>query len=169
MTSKQWLTVTAKQWQREQADISPVRSMAHLMSSEMVQSCCRAVSWVSVWSVQLMTGPPPLCSGSTYAFLHSSVSSLLMMLLFMMRRSYSSQNDTFSWWCWCQPSMFYLALLRCFLVDGFRWQPLTYAPLGGGGAISSPPSSFLAISSKPMQVSPQNLQCPLSQHFYALC
>ena len=27
-------------------------------------------------------------------------------------------------------------------------------PTGGGGAISSPPSRFLAISSKPMQVSP---------------
>ena len=39
----------------------------------------------------------------------------------------------------------------------------------GGGAISSPPSRFLAISSKPMQVSPPNLQYPLSQHFYTLC
>ena len=39
----------------------------------------------------------------------------------------------------------------------------------GGGAISSPPSGFLAISSKPMQVSPPNLQYPLSQQFYRLC
>ena len=39
----------------------------------------------------------------------------------------------------------------------------------GGGAISSPPSGFLAISSKPMQVSPPNLQYPLSQQFYTLC
>ena len=39
----------------------------------------------------------------------------------------------------------------------------------GGGAISSPPSRFLAISSKPMQLSPPNLQYPLSQHFYTLC
>ena len=39
---------------------------------------------------------------------------------------------------------------------------LTRAPLGGG-AISSPLSRFLAISSKPMQVSPPNLQYPLSQ------
>ena len=46
--------------------------------------------------------------------------------------------------------------------------PLTRAPLGGG-AISSPPSGFLAISSKPMQVSPLNLQYPLSQQFYTLC
>ena len=45
---------------------------------------------------------------------------------------------------------------------------LTRAPLGGG-AISSPPSRFLAISSKPLQVSPPNLQYPLSQHFYTLC
>ena len=45
---------------------------------------------------------------------------------------------------------------------------LTRAPLGGG-AISSPPSGFLAISSKPMQVSPPNLQYPLSQQFYTLC
>ena len=38
------------------------------------------------------------------------------------------------------------------------------------GAISSPPPSrFLAISSKPMQVSPPNLQYPLSQQFYTLC
>ena len=44
---------------------------------------------------------------------------------------------------------------------------LTRAPLGG--AISSPPSRFLAISSKPMQLSPPNLQYPLSQHFYTLC
>ena len=34
---------------------------------------------------------------------------------------------------------------------------------GGGG--SKPPSRFLAISSKPMQVSPPNLHYPLSQHF----
>ena len=40
---------------------------------------------------------------------------------------------------------------------------------GGGGAISSLPSRFLAISSKPMPVSPPNLQYPLSQHFYTLC
>ena len=46
-------------------------------------------------------------------------------------------------------------------------QRLTRAPLGGG-AISSPPSRFLAISSKPMQVSPPNLQYLLSQHFYTL-
>ena len=39
----------------------------------------------------------------------------------------------------------------------------------GGGAISSPPSRFLAISSKPMQVSPPNLQYPLFQHCYTLC
>ena len=38
-----------------------------------------------------------------------------------------------------------------------------------GGSISSPPSRFLAISSKPIQVSPPNLQYPLSQHFYTLC
>ena len=45
---------------------------------------------------------------------------------------------------------------------------LTRAPLGGG-AISSPPSGFLAISSKSIQVSPPNLQYPLSQQFYTLC
>ena len=45
---------------------------------------------------------------------------------------------------------------------------LARAPLGGG-AISSPPSHFPAISSKPMQVSSPNLQYPLSQHFYTLC
>ena len=48
------------------------------------------------------------------------------------------------------------------------WLCLTRAPLGGG-AISSPPSRFLAISSEPLQVSPPNLQYPLSQHFYTLC
>ena len=42
-------------------------------------------------------------------------------------------------------------------------------PRPTGGAISSPLSRFLAISSKPMQVSPPNLQYPLSQHFYTLC
>ena len=41
--------------------------------------------------------------------------------------------------------------------------PLTRAPLGGG--YFEPLSRFLAISSKPMQVSPPNLQYPLSQHF----
>ena len=35
------------------------------------------------------------------------------------------------------------------------------------GGISSPPR-FLAISSKPMQLSPPNLQYPLSQQFYTL-
>ena len=41
-------------------------------------------------------------------------------------------------------------------------------PTGGGGYFE-PPSRFLAISSKPLQVSPPNLQYPLSQHFYTLC
>ena len=45
---------------------------------------------------------------------------------------------------------------------------LTRAPLGGGGYFE-PPSRFLAISSKPMQVSSPILQYPLSQHFYTLC
>ena len=45
---------------------------------------------------------------------------------------------------------------------------LTRAPLGGG-YFEPPPSRFLAISSKPLQVSPPNLQYPLSQHFYTLC
>ena len=44
---------------------------------------------------------------------------------------------------------------------------LTRAPLGGG--YFEPPSGFLAISSKPMQVSQPNLQYPLSQQFYTLC
>ena len=43
------------------------------------------------------------------------------------------------------------------------------APHWGRGAISSPLSRFLEISSKPLQVSPPNLQYPLSQHFYTLC
>ena len=50
----------------------------------------------------------------------------------------------------------------------FPVRVLTRAPLGGG-AISSPPSRFLAISSKPMQVSAPNLQYPLSQQLYTLC
>ena len=41
-------------------------------------------------------------------------------------------------------------------------------PTGGGGYFE-PPSRFLAISSKPIQVSLPNLQYPLSQHFYTLC
>ena len=41
-------------------------------------------------------------------------------------------------------------------------------PTGGGGYFE-PTSRFLAISSEPMQVSPPNLQYPLSQHFYTLC
>ena len=49
------------------------------------------------------------------------------------------------------------------------WRQLINPRPTGGGAISSPPSGFLAISSKPMQVSPPNLQYPLSQHFYTLC
>ena len=44
---------------------------------------------------------------------------------------------------------------------------LTRAPLGG--YFEPPPSRFLAISSKQMQVSPPNLQYPLSQQFYTLC
>ena len=40
---------------------------------------------------------------------------------------------------------------------------------GGGLFRAPPPSRFLAISSKPMQVSPPNLQYLLSQHFYTLC
>ena len=44
---------------------------------------------------------------------------------------------------------------------------LTRAQLGG--YFEPPPSRFLAISSKPLQVSPPNLQYPLSQHFYTLC
>ena len=43
---------------------------------------------------------------------------------------------------------------------------LTRAPLGG--AISSPPSRFLAISSKPLQVSPPNLQS-LSPNIFTHC
>ena len=46
---------------------------------------------------------------------------------------------------------------------------LTRAPLGGGGGYFEPPSRFLAISSKPMQVSPPNLQYPLSLQLYTLC
>ena len=42
-------------------------------------------------------------------------------------------------------------------------------PTGGGAISSPPPFRFLVISSKPMQVSPPNLQQPLSQHFYTLC
>ena len=48
-----------------------------------------------------------------------------------------------------------------------RYLRLTRAPLGGG--YFEPPSRFLAVSSKPMQVSPPNLQYPLSQQFYILC
>ena len=45
---------------------------------------------------------------------------------------------------------------------------LSRAPLGG--LFRAPlPSRFLTISSKPMQVSPPNLQYPLSQQFYTLC
>ena len=44
---------------------------------------------------------------------------------------------------------------------------LTRAPLGEGGYFE-PPSRFLAISSKPMQVSPPNVQYPLSLQFYTL-
>ena len=49
--------------------------------------------------------------------------------------------------------------------DASRLNP---RPTGGGGYFE-PPSRFLAISSKPLQVSPPNLQYPLSQHFYTLC
>ena len=42
-------------------------------------------------------------------------------------------------------------------------------PRPTGGGYFEPPSRFLAITSKPMQVSPPNLQYPLSQHFYTLC
>ena len=44
--------------------------------------------------------------------------------------------------------------------------PFNPRPLGG---YFEPPSRFLAISSKLMQVSPPNLQYPLSQHFYTVC
>ena len=37
------------------------------------------------------------------------------------------------------------------------------------GGVFRAPSSFLAISSKPMQISPPNLHNPLSQQFYTLC
>ena len=45
---------------------------------------------------------------------------------------------------------------------------LTRAPLGGG-AISSPPLVFLRYLLNQWQVSPPNLQYPLSQQFYTLC
>ena len=49
--------------------------------------------------------------------------------------------------------------------------PLTWGfnPRPTGGGYFEPPSRFLAISSKPMQVSPPNLQYPVSQHIYTLC
>ena len=47
--------------------------------------------------------------------------------------------------------------------------PVNPRPTGGGLFRAPPPSGFLEISSKPMQVSPPNLQYPLSQHFYTLC
>ena len=46
---------------------------------------------------------------------------------------------------------------------------MTVNPRPTGGSYFEPPSRFLAISSKSMQVSPPNLQYPLSQHFYTLC
>ena len=49
-----------------------------------------------------------------------------------------------------------------------RASNLTRSSLGGGGLFRAP-SRFLAISSKPMQLSPPNLQYPLSQQFYTLC
>ena len=54
-----------------------------------------------------------------------------------------------------------ICIKSIFIID------LTRAPLGGG--LFRAPSRFLAISSKPMQVSPPNLQYPLSQQFYTLC
>ena len=55
-----------------------------------------------------------------------------------------------------------------YCVEGHETWVLTRAQLGGGGLFQAP-SRFLAISSKPMQVAPPNLQYPLSQHFYTLC
>ena len=65
---------------------------------------------------------------------------------------------------WVKP---YLACLTLACLASLTLQ-LTRAPLGGGGYFE-PPSRFLAISSKPLKVSPPNLQYPLSQHFYTLC
>ena len=50
-----------------------------------------------------------------------------------------------------------------------NWMDLNPRPTGGGLFRAPPPSGFLAISSKSMQVSPPNLQYPLSQQFYTLC
>ena len=65
---------------------------------------------------------------------------------------------------WCQ-----LALQVIGYVTIEVWMLFNPRPTGGGGYFEPPPSRFLAISSKPMQVSPPNLQYPLSQHFYTLC
>ena len=71
-----------------------------------------------------------------------------------------------SWQCRCMaciPKRTTETHSKGFVVIGI----LTRAPLGGGGYFESP-SCFLAIFSKPMQVSPPNLQYPLSQHLYTL-
>ena len=53
-------------------------------------------------------------------------------------------------------------------VPNFSSPFLNPRPTWGGGGYSKPPSRFLAIFSKPMQVSPPNLQYPLSQQFNTL-
>ena len=51
---------------------------------------------------------------------------------------------------------------------GVHGAPLNPRPTGGLFR-APPPSRFLAISSKPMQISPPNMQYPFSQQFYTLC
>ena len=60
------------------------------------------------------------------------------------------------------------SLVSNFEKHNLRSGHLTRPPLGGG-LFRATPSRFLAISSKPMQVSPPNLQYPLSYHSYTLC
>ena len=61
---------------------------------------------------------------------------------------------------WIQYYSFRTHVVKC------NSRSLTRAALGG---YFEPPSRFLAISSKPMQVSPPNLQYPLFQQCYTLC
>ena len=65
---------------------------------------------------------------------------------------------------------FYKCSQKCSFLLRRRTRNLSFNPRPtGGGGYFEPPSRFLAISSKPMQVAPPNLQYPLSQHFYTLC
>ena len=100
-------------------------------------------STVQQWRYTMSTVKKPV----RYKTEKKYVRTISCTVFYDSRYSHIGQNSQFS-------------LLICKLVN--------QRPTGGGGYFE-PPSRFFAISSKPMQISPPNLQYPLSKHFCTLC